>query len=150
MSIKILIPDLLHFDKGNMFNGEQKGRGYYFKGKFVSKYKSLLIDAMREKFKDDFSDENKEIFADEWKVIHYFSDISTKATAKTYEKKKEYYAELKKATELGNIQREITKLQYKIDKMEREKVHFEALKKTYQDSMDNLKKTFIEKSKVKK
>ena len=144
------MPNLLHFDKGNVFNGEQKGRGYYFKGKFVSKYKSFLINEMRSKFKDDYSDENKQKFADEFKVIHYFSDISTKATAKTYEKKKEYYAELRKATELGNIQREITKLQYKIDKMEKEKVHFEALKKTYQDNMDNLKKTLIEKSKVKK
>ena len=91
--IKFLIPELLYFDTGHIVDGKQIGRGYYFKGKFISQYKSLMMENLRAKFKNDFSDENKKKFADEWKVIHYFSEISTRAVKKTNEKKKPYYKE---------------------------------------------------------
>lgn len=145
MSIKVLIPNLLYFNSGNFVNGEQKNRGYYFKSVFVSKYKSILIDTIRTKFKNDFSDKNRVKFADEFKVIYYFYEISKKATDLTYEKKKEYYAERRRITELGNISREITRFEYTISKLEKQKIDLETLKKTYEENLNNLRSTLKEK-----
>jgi hypothetical protein len=142
--IKQIIPNLLYFDTGNFVKGEQKGRGYYFKGVFISKYKSILIDTMRDKFKEDFSDENKKKYADEFAVIHYFYEISKKATQSTYEKKKEYYAERRKITEIGNVQREITRLELTISKLEKQKNDLEALKNTYQENLNKLRNILVE------
>lgn len=145
--IKFLIPELLYFDTGHFVDGVQKGRGYYFKGKFISQYKNLLIENLRAKFNNDYSPENKNKFADEWKVIHYFSEISTKAVKKTYEKKKPYYEELRRATELGKMSSEIEKLRYKISKLEKDKQGLEALKKTYEENLGKMQKT-LEQMKV--
>ena len=145
--IKFLIPELLYFDTGHIVDGKQIGRGYYFKGKFISQYKSLMMENLRAKFKNDFSDENKKKFADEWKVIHYFSEISTRAVKKTNEKKKPYYEELRRATELGKMSSEIEKLRYKIHRLEKDKQGLEALKKTYEENLGKMQQT-LEQMKV--
>jgi len=145
--IKFLIPELLYFDTGHFVDGKQIGRGYYFKGKFISQYKSLMIEILRQKFNNDYSDENKKKFADEWKVIHYFSEISTRAVKKTNEKKKPYYEELRRATELGKMSSEIEKLRYKIHRLEKDKQGLEALKKTYEENLGKMQQT-LEQMKV--
>ena len=142
--IKILIKNLLHFDTGNFVNGEQKGRGYYFKNEYISKYKSFLVDEMRKRMSYNYTDENKKKFKDEWMVIHYFSEITTKAIKRTNEKKKPYYEELRRATELGKMSSEIEKLRYKITKLEKEKVGLESLKKTYEDNIIKMQSKFEE------
>lgn len=145
--IKFLIPELLYFDTGHFVDGKQIGRGYYFKGKFISQYKNLMIENLRQKFNNDFSDEKKNKFASEWKVIHYFSEISTNAVKKTNEKKKPYYEELRRATELGKMSSEIEKLRYKIHRLEKDKQGLEALKKTYEENLGKMQQT-LEQMKV--
>jgi len=139
MTIKILIPNLLHFDSGRFVDDEQIGRGYYFKGVFVSKYKRLLISKLRERFKDNYSDENKKILADEYKVIKYFSDISTKSIESTKEKKKEYYAELRKITMTNSMQKEIAILGLKAEKIRKQMIELEWLKNFYEEKIVRIK-----------
>jgi len=61
-------------------------RGYYFKGEFLSKYKTETMEKLREPFKDNFSDENKMKFPDEWEAIHYEWEKSRDKTKRTNEK----------------------------------------------------------------
>jgi hypothetical protein len=122
MKLKIIIPNLLYFDSGHFVNGEIIGAGYYFKGKFISRYKSEMIEELRKVFNDDFSDENKRRHKDEFKVIHYFYELGKKATKITEKKKKPYYAQRRKAKILGMIGKlkaqieEYEKLVQEIDK----------------------------------
>lgn len=103
MKFKVIVPNLLYFDSGYIVNGVQEGTGYYFKGKFISRYKSETIEQLRKVFNDNFSDENKKRHKDEFKVIHYFYELAKKATKITEKKKKPYYAQRRKANILGMI-----------------------------------------------
>lgn len=129
MKFKIIIPNLLYFDSGQIVNGVQEGTGYYFKEKLISRYKSELIQQLRNKFNDDYSEENKKKFKDEWKVIHYFYTLGKEATKITELKKKPYYAEKRRIAMIGQVARE--------------KAMFEARIKKLRESINNTEELII-------
>lgn len=139
--IKVLIPEILHFDSGKVIDGKQKGRGYYFKGVFVSRYKSMVDREMRKNLEPDYSDEKKKVWADEVKVLDYFNKISKNATERTAEKKKLYYAQRRRETEFGNVAKEIAKLNFRIERLKKQAIDLETLKRTYKANIQKLMET---------
>jgi len=105
----------LEFKKPKKRFGETFRIGYYFKGEFLSRYKSKSLKMLREKV-NHLSDEEKHK-TDEWKIISAEYLKSCETTKKINKTKKPYWDKVNKRI----LQRKIVKLYEKINDVKERK-----------------------------
>lgn len=117
-------------------------RGYYFKGEFLSKYKTEAMQKLREPFKDNYSDENKKKFPDEWEAIHYEWEKSRDKTKRINEKillYREARRERRKPMKIKMLEEDIKIYQEKMnEKMRDIKQFYEARIKIKEEEIKKL------------
>jgi predicted N-acyltransferase len=124
--------------------------GYYFKGEFLSRYKTEAIKILRNRVETAGSkigdkskldiEKGKEICKDEWQVVHDEYEKATLKNQKTHEKKKPYFAKINQRV----LERRIVTLNNKIididNKLLQINQDFATKKQSIQTEIDQIKK----------
>lgn len=90
--------------------------GYYFKGEFLSRYKTEAKQILRKRIEnagDGSLEKGKKILKDEWKVLHQEWLKSCKTIKKTNRKKRAYY----KRARIESKKRKIKQLREELQKL---------------------------------
>ena len=102
----------LIFKKPKIRFGENFEKGYYFKGEFLSRYKTEAIRILRERVEGLSIEERDK--TDEWKIIHQEYLKSIERTKKINKTKQPYYKKQRERI----IKRKIILLKEKINYLE--------------------------------